>query len=64
MITTDETIASEDLNVTGYSGKWRAAKEIAVEGKHDSRHTGLPYWERVRVIFLELGGERIDGRRC
>lgn len=64
MIQSNESIAAQELNIRGYAGKWKAAKELAVDGKHDHRHSGLPYWERVRVIFLELGGERLDGRRC
>jgi hypothetical protein len=64
VIQSSEAIASQELNVSGYSGKWRAAKEIAIEGKYSSHLRGLPYWERVRNIFLELGGERLDGKRC
>lgn len=58
-VTLDEKRASEGLNVRGYSGKWRKAQEIALRNETDDIRL-LPYWERVRVIFLELGGEYIN----
>jgi hypothetical protein len=64
MIESNEELAAEELNVRGYAGKWKRAQELAQDGKpQDSGAIGLPYWERVRKLFLELGGERLDGRR-
>lgn len=56
----EKRIAMEGLNVYGYAGKWKAAQEIA--HKPNSDNFCLPYWERVRLLFLELGGEFKDGR--
>jgi len=55
----DEDIASEGLNLSGYHGKWRAAKEYELVNKRVDDSRLLPYWERVRLTFLELGGEFI-----
>ena len=53
-------LATEQLNIKGYPGKWRTAKEMARNPCQymDDRHL-LPYWERARLFFLELGGEFI-----
>jgi hypothetical protein len=64
LITTSEVIAAQELNVKGYSGKWKVAKKIAVDEKCRRHLIGLPYWERVRNIFLELGGERLNRKPC
>ena len=65
MITTNEQIAAEELDTPGYSGKWRTAQKLANGDRtyEDDRHL-FPFWERARLFFLELGGERKDGRRC
>lgn len=58
----EEQIAAEGLNIRGYHGKWKRAQEIVSDGKdgtEDGRRL-LPYWERVRLLFLELGGEFTD----
>lgn len=64
MINADEIALSErgvsaDLNTAGYGGKWKQAKRLAVTHLVD-----LPYWMRVRQLFLELGGERKDKEPC
>jgi hypothetical protein len=55
----DESIAMEGLNVAGYFGKWNEAKRLAHGHDLSENHMMLPYWERVRLLFLELGGEHI-----
>lgn len=60
---TEEQIAAEDLDIKGYAGKWKAAQELATKNERCDDNRLLPYWERVRLLFLELGGERIDRRR-
>ncbi len=55
----DEVGVSFDLNIAGYSGKWRQAKRLA-----ETHHLQDPYWMRVRLLFLELGGERLDKEPC
>ncbi len=54
---TDEQIAREGLDVAAYSFKWRRAKILAEQNERLDDIRVLPYWERVRVLFLELGGE-------
>lgn len=53
----EEATAAEGLNISGYSGKWKQAQEIAKSSRLSENHLALPYWERVRLLFLELGGE-------
>jgi hypothetical protein len=48
--------AQEGLNVAGYSGKWKVAQELAAKNDRTDEARLLPYWERVRLLFLELGG--------
>lgn len=55
-----EQIAAEGLNITGYAGKWKVAKELALKNERSDDNRLLPYWERVRLLFLELGGEYED----
>ena len=52
-----------DLDIEHYPGKFRRAQEMAMSDREyeDSRHL-LPYWERVRLFYLELGGEYDAGR--
>jgi hypothetical protein len=52
-----EAIAMQGLNVSGYQGKWKAAKELAAKNERSDDNRLLPYWERVRLLFLELGGD-------
>jgi hypothetical protein len=61
----EQRVAMEGLNVLGYSGKWELAQKMAAFGGEyaDDRHL-LPYWERARLFFFELGGERVDGQKC
>lgn len=56
----DEQIAAQGLNITGFHGKWRKAQELATKNERTDSARLLPYWERVRLLFLELGGEYID----
>lgn len=56
----EEVIAAEGLNVRGYSGKWRKAQELADKNERTDDNRLLPYWERVRLLFLELGGEYLE----
>jgi len=53
----NEQIASEGLNITGYAGKWAKAKDLAEKNERTDDNRLLPYWERVRLLFLELGGD-------
>lgn len=54
---TDEQTAQQGLNVRGYRGKWRQAMRLASRNERTDDIRLLPFWERVRVLFLELGGE-------
>lgn len=60
----DEVIAQEGLNIRGYAGKWKRAKFLADRNDRNDEYCLLPYWERVRLLFFELGGERLDGANC
>ena len=51
-----EAMVSEDLDLAGYGFKWKKAKEMALRNDGDENTRILPYWERVRLLFLELGG--------
>lgn len=55
-----EAIASEGLNIRGFSCKWKVAQELAVHNQRTDDCRLLPYWERVRLLFLELGGEYVN----
>jgi hypothetical protein len=58
----EKEIALNGLNIRGYADKFNRAKELVSlhiqENRQfeDDRHL-LPFWERVRLCFLELGGE-------
>lgn len=56
---TEEQIAAEDLNITGFAGKWKEAQRYELNSPRTDDTKLLPYWERVRLTFLELGGEYI-----
>lgn len=43
--------AMEGLAIKHYAGKLKTAKILA-----ESHHPDLPYWARVRRLYLELGG--------
>lgn len=60
-MTTDEEMAAEGLNIAGYAGKWKAAQELAEQNERTDDNRLLPYWERVRLLFLELGGDYLRG---
>lgn len=62
--TSDEVIAAEGLDIGRYPGKWRIAQKLALANERSDENRLLPYWERVRLLYLELGGERIDRQRC
>jgi hypothetical protein len=49
-----EQEVSEDLDICGYAGKWKSAKEGVAREK--PLLLGESYWEAVRTYFLELGG--------
>lgn len=49
-----EEEVSEDLDICGYAGKWKSAKEGVTREKPDL--SGSAYWDAVRTYFLELGG--------
>jgi hypothetical protein len=55
----EEKLAMKGLDIDHYPGKWKNAKEHVASNLNrvyeDGRHH-LPYWERVRLYFLELGG--------
>lgn len=53
----EESAAAHGLNVKGYAGKWQKAQELATRNERTDDNRLLPYWERVRLLFLELGGE-------
>lgn len=55
----EESIAATGLNITGYHFKWKEAKKLALSNQRKDEYRLLPYWERVRLLFLELGGEFI-----
>jgi hypothetical protein len=54
--------AISGLDIKHYPGKWKTAQGLA--HKPNSDNYFLPYWERVRLLYLELGGEFIDRRRA
>lgn len=48
--------AADGLSIRRYSGKWKKAQVMAKDRRNLRDRKGLSYWERVRVLFLELGG--------
>lgn len=56
----DEQVAAEGLNIVDYHFKWKKAQELANSSELSAEHLILPYWERVRLLFLELGGEKTE----
>lgn len=63
-MTEEERIASEDLNLSGFYFRWKAAKDLALDNERGDDYRLLPYWERVRLLYFELGGRRRDGSCC
>lgn len=59
----EETVAKEGLDVSHYPGKWRAAIRLAISNERTDENRLLPFWERVRILFLELGGEYLPGAK-
>lgn len=53
----EESIAQEGLDTRRYPFKWKEAKRLAEKNERTDDNRLLPYWERVRLLFLELGGE-------
>jgi hypothetical protein len=47
----NEAEAMDGLAIKHYHFKWKSAKVMA--GNH---HQDFPYWARVRILYLELGG--------
>jgi hypothetical protein len=56
-MTTEEAVAAEGLDLDGFHFKWKRAKEYELNSPRTDDTRLLPYWERVRLTFLELGGE-------
>jgi hypothetical protein len=54
-----ESAAREGLNIAAYPGKWQEAQRLAHNDNLSEDHRSLPYWERVRYIFQELGGQKL-----
>jgi hypothetical protein len=52
----DREIAAQGLDITGYAGKWKAAQKYENRSPRTDDTKLLPYWERVQLTFLELGG--------
>ncbi len=50
----EEEFYSQDLYLYGYPGKWRTAKRMV--HRRFPELDGSPYWMKVRLCFLELGG--------
>lgn len=59
-----EQVSSEDLDISGYNGKWKQAQRLATKNERIDDIRLLPYWERVRVLFLELGGDYLKEKKC
>jgi len=59
----NESAAQQGLDIEHYPGKWRQAKVLATHNQRRDDYRLLPYWERVRLLYLELGGEFLDGHR-
>jgi hypothetical protein len=55
-----EQLAATGLNVKGFAGKWKYAQTLADKNERKDDNRLLPYWERVRLLFLELGGEYLE----
>lgn len=52
-----EEQAQADLAVRHYPGKWEQAKRLALDRRHyGGEYEDISYWERVRYLYLELGG--------
>jgi hypothetical protein len=63
LMSESEALAREGLDIDHYPGKWKSAQRLAASNERRDGYHLLPYWERVRLLYYELGGERIDGRR-
>ena len=63
-MTIEEYNSSIDLDIFGYHGKWKKAKELAVKNERRDNNRLLPYWERVRLLFFELGGDYLHEKNC
>lgn len=59
---TNMLMAMDGLDVVHYSGKWAEAQRLALLNERSDDNHLLPYWERVRLLFLELGG-RYTGQK-
>ena len=59
----DEQQAQQGLDVDHYPFKWKQAQRLAESNERKDGREVLPYWERVRLLYLELGGEFTDGHR-
>lgn len=49
--------AMDGLEIWRYPGKWKTAQRMAQQNERDDDNKLLPYWERVRLLYIELGGE-------
>ena len=57
VVISDEKTAKRGLNMRGYHFTWKDAKRLALRNERSDDARLIPYWERVRLLFLELGGE-------
>lgn len=49
--------AKRGLETSLYPFKWADAQRLAQSPDLSENHRILPFWERVRMIYIELGGE-------
>lgn len=61
-MTPEEQTARQGLDIARYPFKWKRATEYETNTPRTDDSRLLPYWERVRLTFLELGGGCSDGR--
>lgn len=59
----EEQVARRGLDIAHYPFKWKEAQSLAEHNERKDDNRLLPYWERVRLLYLELGGEFTDGHR-
>jgi len=57
----ESKLAEQGLDIRRYPFKWKEAQRLATLNERTDDNRLLPYWERVRLLFLELGGEYLSG---
>lgn len=55
-VISDKQIAMEGLKPELYPVRWRDAERLATSNERTDDARLLPYWERVRLLYLEMGG--------